>query len=104
MKQTSINQVVLFNSEILDALGFDVFAAVFYLLSRYEEYYDLPKDKFGNYDYRNSVLHKNSVLHFPVVEQWIELLKKYLANKFPSLQFKNHNPSYLLSFDIRMRG
>ncbi|CAF1455252.1 unnamed protein product [Adineta steineri] len=94
------NQFVLFKSEMRDAIGFDVFAAVFYLLSRYEEYYDLPKDKFDNYEYKNSVLHNHKTLDIPVVEQWLELFKKYLSKQNSLLQFKQHKASYILSFDI----
>src|SRR2546423_8620042 len=58
---------VLFKHDKQDALGFDVFAAIFYLLSRYEEYLHKPTDKFGNYDFKNSILNKLNCLHIPVV-------------------------------------
>jgi hypothetical protein len=82
------------------ALPFDVFAAIFYLLSRYEEYLNEPLDVHGNYDYRNSILFNQKILGVPIVERWIELLKETLVKKFPSLQFKNHTPKFILSFDI----
>ncbi|MEO8711005.1 MAG: polysaccharide deacetylase family protein [Parafilimonas sp.] len=82
------------------ALNFDVFAAIFYLLSRYEEYLNKPLAEHGNYDYKNSILHKLNVLDTPVVEQWIEILKDVLRKNSSSLQFKNHKPKFGLSFDI----
>ena len=82
------------------ALNFDVFSAVFYLLSRYEEYLNKPLAEHGNYDYQNSILYKLNILDIPVVEQWIELLKDVLLKSFPSLQFKNHKPKFGFSFDI----
>ena len=91
---------ILFAHNNNSALPFDVFAAIFYLLSRYEEYLKDPLDKFGNYDYRNSILFKQNILDFPVVEQWIEFLKQILLQHFPSLQFKIHKPKFILSFDI----
>lgn len=98
---SSINSnIILFKHDEEDALGFDVFAAVFYLLSRYEEYLQKPTDKFGNYDFKNSILYKLNVLHIPVVEQWINMLKDVLAQNFPAIQFKSQTAKFALTFDI----
>lgn len=92
--------IVLFRHDKKDALGFDVFAAVFYLLSRYEEYLNKPTDKFGNFDFGNSILYQQHCLHTPIVEQWINMLKEVLMKNFPLLQFKKTQPQFALSFDI----
>lgn len=91
---------VIFKHDKKDALGFDVFAAIFYLLSRYEEYMNKPTDKFENYNYRNSVLYNLNALHIPVIELWIKMLKNVLMLQFPSLQFKISKAMFALSFDI----
>ncbi|MEP6465043.1 MAG: hypothetical protein ABJB05_02005, partial [Parafilimonas sp.] len=93
-------KVLFAHSNNLSALPFDVFAAIFYLLSRYEEYLNEPLDKFQNYNYSNSILFKQKILDTPIVEQWLELLKEILLKNFPYLQFKNHTPKFALSFDI----
>ncbi len=101
LSSDKINDVaVLFKHNENDALGFDVFAAIFYLLSRYEEYLQKPKDKFGNYDFKNSILKQLNILHVPVVEQWINMLKQSLLNKFPAIQFKSYTAKFALTFDI----
>ncbi|HEX5150917.1 MAG TPA: polysaccharide deacetylase family protein [Parafilimonas sp.] len=82
------------------ALNFDVFAAVFYLLSRYEEYLGKPLDEHGNYLPANSVLYKLKIYDIPVVEQWIELLKDVLQKNFPEIRFKQHTAKFGLSFDV----
>ncbi len=92
--------VLFFHNNPNAVLNFDVFAAVFYLLSRYEEYLNEALDKHGNYNYKNSILFKLKILDTPVVEQWIELLKKTLLKNFPGLQFKPHKAKFGLSFDI----
>ncbi len=94
------NDNVLFKHNKEDALGFDVFAAIFYLLSRYEEYLKKPRDKFGNYDFKNSILHQLNIMHVPLVEQWMNMLKTVLKNNFPSLQFKSAKAKFALSFDV----
>ncbi len=92
---------VLFSHNHQDsALNFDVFAAVFYLLSRYEEYVYKGKDPFGNFDFRQSVLYRLKILETPIVEQWIDLLKQCLHQHFPGLIFQEKKHRYALSFDI----
>ncbi|HYJ63239.1 MAG TPA: polysaccharide deacetylase family protein, partial [Parafilimonas sp.] len=93
-------QVLFAHHNANSLLNFDVFAAIFYVLSRYEEYFSSERDVHGNYDYKNSVLHKLNILQTPVVEQWILILKVALQKTFPSLQFKQNTARYLLSFDI----
>src|SRR5689334_16754950 len=45
---------------------FDLFAAVFYLISRYEEYLPYKKDEYGRYAYENSVAYKGGFLKVPL--------------------------------------
>ena len=61
---------------------FDIFAAVFYLLSRYEEYLPHEKDEYGRYDHENSVAFREGFLNIPLVNIWIEHFKKVLKEKF----------------------
>lgn len=106
IKQIQLNEkfvngaAVLFVHDKNAALPFDAFAAIFYLLSRYEEYFNAPRDKHGNYNYTNSILYKLNVLDTPLVEQWIEMLKEVITKKFPSAQLKDHKAKFGLSFDI----
>ena len=91
---------VLFSHREKAALSFDVFASIFYLLSRYEEYFNDPKGEYDNYDYKNSILYKLNIAYAPVVEKWLELLKEILKEYFPSLRFKEARPRTALTFDI----
>jgi len=64
---------------------FDIFAASFYLLSRYEEYLPHQKDAFGRYAHENSLAFKEGFLQLPLINIWIEDFKKSLQLKFFSL-------------------
>lgn len=64
---------------------FDIFAACFYLLSRYEEYLPHKKDMYDRYAHENSLAFKENFLHLPLVNLWIEDFKKALKEKFPNL-------------------
>jgi hypothetical protein len=68
-------------------IPFDIFAASFYLLSRYEEYSPHQLDQHQRYDFINSILMQHSLLNIPVIEIWVEKFKKKLQERFPELSF-----------------
>jgi hypothetical protein len=79
---------------------FDIFAAAFYLLSRYEEYLPHEKDEYGRYDYKNAIAFKENFLHLPLINTWIESFKESLKEKFP-LFTVHHSPfTFLPTYDI----
>lgn len=79
---------------------FDLFAASFYLISRYEEYLYSKKDKHNRYLPYNSIAYKNDFLNKPLVNIWLEELKFILKNKYPELSFKKRQFSFIPSYDI----
>jgi len=79
---------------------FDIFAASFYLLSRYEEYLPHKKDIYGRYAHENSLAFKEGFLQLPLINYWIEDFKNCLQLKFPSLTI-HHSPfTFLPTYDI----
>ncbi len=81
-------------------LPFDIFAAAFYLLSRYEEYLPHQKDSFGRYAHENALAYKENFLDKPLVNIWLNDLKKVLQEKFPGCQFPNSQFHFLPTYDI----
>ncbi len=63
---------------------FDIFAATFYLLSRYEEYLPHEKDMYGRYAYENSLAYKEGFLKLPLINIWVKEFTKALQDQFPS--------------------
>lgn len=57
-------------------LSFDLFSALFFLLSRYEEYDQYTPDKHGRYPAVNSILYKNGWLQRPVADEWVTAFRK----------------------------
>src|SRR5204862_6117071 len=64
--------------------SFDIFAAVFYLLSCYEEYLPPEKDMYGRYADENSLAFNENFLHLPLINLWLEEFKASLKEKFPN--------------------
>ncbi len=83
-------------------IAFDIFAASFYLLSRYEEYLPHEKDIYGRYAHTNSLAYKEGFLDIPLVNLWMQSLKKLLEDFYPSHQFPIPNPKFrfLPTYDI----
>ena len=74
----------------------DIFAASFYLISRYEEYLPELSDDLGRYQAKNSIAYKNDFLQRPIVNEWLNELVKVISEKYPELK---HTPNqYKLEF------
>ncbi len=82
--------------------GFDLFAAIFFLLTRYEEYLPHQKDMYGRYAHQNSLAFRESFLHLPLINIWLEDFRKLLQDKFPDCQLRPANSQLLLTYDIDM--
>ena len=58
-------------------IPFDVLAASFYLLSRYEEYTTTnKKDSYGNFHHENSLAFKEGFLQVPIIHLWLKEIEK----------------------------
>ena len=80
-------------------LPFDIFAASFYLVSRYEEYLEFIPDEFGRFPSSSSVAFKNGFLGKPVIDLWAKELAKALLKRFPNIVFRRNEYKALLTID-----
>jgi hypothetical protein len=92
------NTPILFATEN-DKAPFDIFSAVFYLLSRYEEYTDSARDKHGRFTAKQSFLYKNNLLHLPLINIWANKLRLIL-NKSYELNISRLEHQYISTIDI----
>jgi len=79
---------------------FDIFAATFYLLSRYEEYLPHIQDEYGRYSHLNSLAYNEGFLQIPLINIWLQDFKKALAQKFPALIFRRASFKFIPTYDI----
>jgi hypothetical protein len=82
--------------------SFDIFAASFYLLSRYEEYLPHSKDAYGRYAHTNSLAFREHFLSHPLINYWLQSFRKALQFKFPKLVFRPAQFKCVLTYDIDM--
>jgi hypothetical protein len=81
-------------------IPFDIFSAVFYLITRYEEHLPYKPDEYGRYAPENSVSFKNNFLRLPVIDLWCRKLVRKLSvyKDCPNIQTSNYR--FQLTIDI----
>jgi hypothetical protein len=78
----------------------DPFAAVFYVISRYEEYVLQRRDKHDRFEAVNSVLYRFGWLQQQIVERWVEaIIHTFLPESLPDLMAAR-SVRVIPSFDI----
>jgi hypothetical protein len=80
--------------------SFDIFAASFYLLSRYEEHLPHNKDMYGRYAHENSLAFKEGFLNMPVVNIWVTELALKLKGKYSIFNVQYSMFKFLPTYDI----
>jgi hypothetical protein len=80
-------------------LPFDIFAASFYLISRYEEYLEFQPDEYGRFRASSSLAFRNGFLGIPIVDMWAKEMSKVFVKRFQTLTFKRNEYEALLTID-----
>ena len=80
--------------------NFDVFAASFILLSRYEEEVISTRDSFGRFESKNSLLSKRNWLERPIVDEWRLAILRELKNRFPFFDYTPTSHNLHLTVDV----
>lgn len=81
-----------FKTDEQAAIPFDLFAASFYLLTRYEEYAPLWRPSGGGFPYSSSLAFKQHFLQLPIVDLWAGKLIEKLRLLFPELSLPQRDP------------
>ncbi len=102
-----VNPVPFFKNDIIyvfetsnSCLHFDIFAAVFYFISRMEEWQSFEADTHQRFEAKNSILFQNNNHLKPVVEVWIEELKLELQKFYPKIIFPNKQFKIISTIDV----
>lgn len=82
------------------SFDFDLFSAVFYLLSRYEEYQPAERDQFGRFPSKESMIRQAGLLEIPMVDIWLNILRDKIHDVFPSLQIASPKYQFQSTIDI----
>jgi hypothetical protein len=81
-------------------IPFDLFAAAFYLLSRYEEYLSQEKDQYGRFPAEASLAFKAGFLQQPLIQCWIKALGWELKLLFQDFRLAAKPYRLIPTYDI----
>jgi hypothetical protein len=81
-------------------IPFDIFAAAFYLISRYEEYLPFQADKFNRFPHTYSLAYREKFIDLPLVNMWMKQFLKLMKVKFPDLKYSLPNFQFIPTYDI----
>ncbi len=84
----------------MSVLPFDVFSAIFYLTSRYEEYLPFVRDIHGRFTAEKSLAFHLGFLSKPVVNMWALKIREILLEKYPDLKYSKRNYNFIPTYDI----
>jgi hypothetical protein len=82
------------------SIPFDIFAASFYLITRYEEYQPHVADKHERFSAEQSLAFQTGFLEQPVVDIWAYKLLEQLQNKFESYDFPKREFQYISTINV----
>lgn len=82
------------------SIPFDVFAASFYLLSRYEEYLPYVKDQYDRFPAEESLAYNNDFLDKPIVDIWAKKVRSLLKERFPDFEFNTKQFQFISTIDV----
>lgn len=89
-----------FATNLKSSIPFDIFAASFYLISRYEEYLPHVKDQHGRYTAEQSLAYKTGFLEKPVVDIWAYKFLDALKERFPDYSYTDRSYQFISTIDV----
>tara|TARA_B110000003_G_scaffold179972_1_gene179195 strand:+ start:7793 stop:9031 length:1239 start_codon:yes stop_codon:yes gene_type:complete len=81
-------------------IPFDIFAASFYLISRYEEYLPHVRDIHERFTAEQSLAYRNGFLEKPLVDIWALKLREAIKERFPKYHFPKRQFNYISTIDV----
>lgn len=89
-----------FQTDAKGNLPFDIFAASFYLISRYEEYLPHVLDQHLRFSVVDSLAHKHHFLEKPIIDIWALKFLNILKIRYPNLIYQERTFKYLSTIDV----
>lgn len=91
---------VFFQTSTYSDIPFDVFAASFYLLSRYEEYLPHIRDHYERFMAKESLAFQHGFLQKPLVNLWLQKFQEVIQRKHPEFTTIGSEFKFVSTIDI----
>jgi len=94
------NARIFFQTDDHSTLPFDIFAASFYLVTRYEEHLPYASDEHGRFEAKQSLAYNSNFLREPIIDQWAYMLAEVITNHYPEFRPGKRTFRYISTIDI----
>lgn len=84
----------------LTSIDFDLFAAAFFLITRYEEYVNQVEDRHGRFPAAESIAYHQKFIEHPVIDEWAKRLKNELLQWYPEVSFIERSFQVISTIDV----
>ena len=92
------DKIEIYNNEIVSHI--DIFATIFFMLTRWEEYVIKTRDEHNRFSHNNSLAYKKGFLNRPIVNEYIEFFWNMLLKLGYKGDRKSRKFSMLLTHDV----
>jgi len=89
-----------FSTGKTSTIPFDIFAASFYLMSRYEEYLPYVQDENERFPATKSLAFKQKFLEKPLIDIWAFKFLEFIREKFPNYDYQKRNFNFISTIDV----
>ncbi len=79
---------------------FDIFAASFYIITRYEEYLPHVCDQYNRFQPQDSILYKMEVMETPIINIWAKELGEAITAAYPEINLRKKTFKFIPTYDI----
>ncbi len=94
------NVTCFFKAGESSTIPFDIFAASFYLMSRYEEYLPYVQDENERFPATESLAYKYKFLDKPLIDIWAYKFLESLKEKFPDYDYKKREFEFISTINV----
>lgn len=91
---------IFFQNNPKGSIPFDIFAASFYLLSRYEEYLPYVQDKFERFPAGESLAFQQGFLEKPLIDIWAIKFLDIIKESFEDLSYSEREFKKISTIDV----
>ena len=81
-------------------LGYDIFSAAFYLITRYEEYLPFEPDGHGRFETNQSLAYRSGFLEKPIIDIYARQFSQKISEIFPHLVKHQKRYKFIPTYDI----
>jgi len=100
MGQFDKDPCLFFNEVENTTLPFDLFAASFYLVTRFEEYQSMYTDHHGRFNHEKSLAFEHNFLGKPLIDIWLYKLVAIIQEKYPNFKPQSKKYKFVPTYDI----